>query len=63
MPLKAGDYVRAKWRGIVLSWYWSGKYWYCVQEHKSGGPTGSGNTKDEAFEDYKRQLDSDLKAD
>lgn len=56
-----GTYVRAKWRGISLSWYWSGKFWYCVAEHVAG-PTGCGETKDAAFIDYKAQLKESEKA-
>jgi len=56
-----GIYVRAKWLRKLLSWYWSGNYWYCVLENEAG-PTGCGDTKDEAFIDFKAQLKEAEKA-
>jgi len=49
--------IQAFWKNMHLLWRKSGKYWYCtrikaVKEY----PTGCGDTKDEAFLDFKRQL-------
>lgn len=44
--------IKAKYKGVMLYWYFSGKYWYCTQiPKKQKVPVGSGNTKDEAFKD------------
>jgi hypothetical protein len=52
--------INAFWNGVLLNWYFSGKYWYCgtaKRNAKVNGITcrksGSGNNKDEAFQDFR----------
>ncbi len=56
-------YIRTRWKGYWLSWFWSGKYWYVTAIDKRTGdrltrrtPVGSGKTRDMAFNEFNAQL-------
>ena len=61
--MKDPFYISAIWNNKRLTWYWSEKGWI-VQRKIRGSivskilePLGMGNTKDEAFLDWKQQVE------
>lgn len=56
-------YIKTRWKGYWLSWFWSEKYWYVTAIDRKTGerlerktPIGSGKTRDIAFSEFKGLL-------
>lgn len=53
-------YISAIWNNKRLTWWWSGKRWFCWKPAPYGGSVweeGEGKTYDEAFLDWKQQVE------